>query len=37
VAPDQAAYHYKKLIELNPGHVEVGDAKKQLHKIKKGR
>ncbi len=34
---DKAAYHYEKLIELNPGHIDVGNAKKGLRKIKKGR
>lgn len=34
---EQAAIHYKKLLELNPGYVDAGNAKKKLRKIKKGR
>jgi tetratricopeptide (TPR) repeat protein len=34
---EQAAYHYRILIERNPGYVDVGNAKKQLRKIEKGR
>jgi len=34
---EQAASHYRILIERNPGYVDVGKAKKQLRKIEKGR
>jgi tetratricopeptide (TPR) repeat protein len=34
---ERAAYQYEKLLELDPGHVKAGEAKKQLRKIKKGR
>ncbi len=28
---------FKQVIELNPGYVDIGKAKKQLRKIEKGR
>ena len=34
---EKAAYHYRRLLELNPGYVDIGKAKKQLRKIEKGR
>jgi tetratricopeptide (TPR) repeat protein len=34
---EQAAYHYRILLERNPGYVDIGTAKKQLRKIEKGR
>jgi tetratricopeptide (TPR) repeat protein len=34
---EQAAYHYRILLERNPGYVDAGTAKKQLRKIEKGR
>jgi tetratricopeptide (TPR) repeat protein len=34
---EQAAYHFQILIDRNPGHIDIGKAKKQLRKIKKGR
>jgi tetratricopeptide (TPR) repeat protein len=33
----QAAYHYRELLERNPGYIDAGTAKKQLRKIEKGR
>ena len=33
----QAAYHYRILLERNPGYIDAGRAKKQLRKIEKGR
>lgn len=35
--PEKAAYHYKILLERNPGYVDIGKAKKRLRKIEKGR
>jgi len=34
---EQAAYHYRILLERNPGYVDIGTAKKHLRKIEKGR
>jgi tetratricopeptide (TPR) repeat protein len=34
---DEAVFHYTKLLELTPGHIDCGKAKKQLRKIRKGR
>ena len=34
---EQAAHHYRILLERNPGYIDIGTAKKQLRKIEKGR